>query len=58
MNNEFEIGGASSTTQQGGFIPPFEWVARLALAAIDAKKAVFIKTNFWNAGRLQEFPQP
>ena len=50
------IGGASPSSGQPGFVPPFAWVARLALAAMDAGSQVFVKSNFWQAGRPQEFP--
>jgi len=52
----YVIGGASPSSGQPGFVPPFSWVARLALAAMDAGSQVFIKTNFWQAGRPQGFP--
>ena len=54
----YVIGGASPSSGQPGFVPPFEWVARLALAAIDAGSKTFIKTNFWDQGRPQNFPTP
>lgn len=52
----YVIGGATPNTKQSGFVPPYEWVFRLALAASDAGKKIFIKTNFWESGRPQEFP--
>ena len=52
----YVIGGASPSSGQPGFVPPFEWVARLALAAMDAGSQVFVKTNFWQEGRPQQFP--
>ena len=52
----YVIGGASPSSGQPGFVPPFPWVARLALAAMDAGSQVFIKTNFWQSGRPQGFP--
>ena len=52
----YVIGGASPSSGQPGFVPPFEWVARLALAAMDAGSQVFVKTNFWQAGRPQQLP--
>ena len=52
----YVIGGASRSSGQPGFVPPFAWVARLALAAMDAGSQVFVKTNFWQEGRPQQFP--
>lgn len=52
----YVIGGQTASSGQGAFVPPFEWVARLALAAIDAGSAAFIKSNFWEQGRPQQFP--
>ena len=52
----YVIGGASRTTQQPGFVPPYDWVFRLALAAHDAGSQSFIKTNFWDNGRPTNFP--
>ena len=52
----YVIGGASRSSGQPGFVPPFLWVAELATAAIKAGSQVFIKTNFWQAGRPQGFP--
>ena len=52
----YVIGGASRSSGQPGFVPPFAWVARLALAAMDAGSHVFVKSNFWQAGRPQQFP--
>jgi protein gp37 len=52
----YVIGGATPNSQQPGFVPPWDWVFRLALAAHDAGARAFIKTNFWNHGRPQAFP--
>lgn len=52
----YVIGGASRTTQQPGFVPPYDWVFRLALAAHDAGSQSFVKTNFWDNGRPTNFP--
>lgn len=49
------IGGATASTQTPAFIPPWEWVFRLALQAHDAGAGVFIKTNYWNDGRPREW---
>lgn len=53
----YVIGGATPNSEQSGFVPPFDWVFQLALAAHSAKSKVFIKTNFWDEGRPQQFPE-
>jgi protein gp37/ParB-like chromosome segregation protein Spo0J len=53
----YVIGGATPNANQHGFVPPFDWVFRLALAAHDSGAKSFIKTNFWNDGRPQGIPQ-
>jgi protein gp37 len=52
----YVIGGATPNANQSGFVPPFDWVFRLALAAHDAGRYAFVKTNFWDSGRPQRFP--
>lgn len=52
----YVIGGATPSSGQPGFVPPAEWVFRLALRAHDAGAKTFIKTNFWDNGRPKEFP--
>lgn len=52
----YVIGGASPSSGQPGFVPPFLWVAELATAAIKAGSQVFIKSNFWQSGRPQGIP--
>jgi len=49
------VGGASKNTQQGGFVPPWEWVFSLSLQAKNAGAKVWIKDNFWSPGRPMEF---
>lgn len=54
----YVVGGQSSSSALPAFTPPYDWVFRLALAAHDAGKSVFIKSNFWANGRPQQFPNP
>jgi protein gp37/ParB-like chromosome segregation protein Spo0J len=50
----YAIGGASKSTRQPGFVPPWDWVFRLALQAHDAGAKVWVKGNFWAEGRPME----
>lgn len=49
------IGGASASRRLPAWSPPFEWVARLHLAAKDAGCKVYYKTNYVYE-RTREFP--
>jgi protein gp37 len=47
----YAIGGMSGKV---AFVPPWDWVFRLAMQAHDAGSKVWIKDNFWNLGRPKE----
>ena len=47
------IGGASRSTQTPEFVPPIEWVSRLALDAKESGCMVYCKTNM----RTREYPR-
>jgi len=53
----FVIGGASPSSGQPGFIPPWAWVFRLALAANSAGRKVWVKGSIGlGAGLPRELP--